>query len=220
MGRSQAGQVASGIPGVLLTTMTKELYFSTDIEADGPIPGRNSMLSFGTVVLDIDGVEHGSFTRNLKLLEGASPDPGTMEWWGQEKQRAAWEACRKDPSDVAPAMTDYADWVKSFPGKPAFVDPPFEPVLVAYPKGYDFMWIYWYLVAFAGGSPFSFSALDVKSFAMNTLKCNYRDAVKRNMPKRWFPKGAHNHVAVDDAREQGIMFVNMLRESRGLPVLG
>jgi len=32
----------------------KELYFSTDIETDGPIPGPNSMLSFGVVALTAD----------------------------------------------------------------------------------------------------------------------------------------------------------------------
>jgi hypothetical protein len=26
----------------------KEIYVSTDVEADGPIPGPNSMLSFGS----------------------------------------------------------------------------------------------------------------------------------------------------------------------------
>jgi hypothetical protein len=28
--------------------MTSEIYVSTDIEADGPIPGPNSMLSFAS----------------------------------------------------------------------------------------------------------------------------------------------------------------------------
>jgi hypothetical protein len=28
---------------------SKEIYVSTDVEADGPIPGPNSMLSFGSV---------------------------------------------------------------------------------------------------------------------------------------------------------------------------
>ena len=30
--------------------MIQELYVSTDVEADGPIPGANSMLSFGSAV--------------------------------------------------------------------------------------------------------------------------------------------------------------------------
>jgi hypothetical protein len=29
------------------------------------------------------------------------------------------------------------------------------------------------------------------------------------MPKGWFPKVRHNHIAVDDAVEQGELFCNM-----------
>ena len=31
-----------------------EIYVSTDIEADGPIPGQNSMLSFGSAAYKAD----------------------------------------------------------------------------------------------------------------------------------------------------------------------
>src|SRR3989338_8838683 len=35
----------------------KTLYVSIDIEADGPIPGRNSMLSLGTAVFDLQNAD-------------------------------------------------------------------------------------------------------------------------------------------------------------------
>jgi hypothetical protein len=85
-------------------------------------------------------------------------------------------------------------------------------VFVAYPAGFDFLFVYWYLIRFAGESPFSHSALDIKTFAMALLGCEYGSAVKRNMPKRWFDKLPHTHVALDDAIEQGSLFCNMLRE--------
>jgi hypothetical protein len=75
--------------------------------------------------------------------------------------------------------------------------------------------VYWYLLSFVGRSPFSFSAVDVKSFAMALLRKPYRDCTKRNFPKHWFAENAsHTHVALDDAREQGLMFINMLKESK------
>jgi hypothetical protein len=55
----------------------------------------------------------------------------------------------------------------------------------------------------------------MKTFAMALLKSDYRDATKRNMPKRWFDTKAHTHVALDDALEQGALFCNMLAENRG-----
>ncbi|HZT80440.1 MAG TPA: hypothetical protein VFA26_09465, partial [Gemmataceae bacterium] len=86
---------------------------------------------------------------------------------------------------------------------------------VAYPAGFDFLFVYWYLIRFAGESPFSFSALDVKTYAMAMLKTEYREATKRNMPRRWFDDLPHTHQALDDAIEQGALFCNMLAENTG-----
>ncbi len=63
------------------------------------------------------------------------------------------------------------------------------------------MFVYWYLMRFVGESPFSHSALDVKSFAMAVLKTDYRESTKKNMPKHWFDKLPHSHMALDDAIE-------------------
>jgi hypothetical protein len=49
---------------------------------------------------------------------------------------------------------------------------------------------------------------------MAVLKKDYRESTKRNMPKHWFDKLPHNHVALDDAIEQGALFCNMLKENR------
>ena len=55
---------------------------------------------------------------------------------------------------------------------------------------------------------------DTTSFAMAVLKTDYRESTKDNMPKHWFDKLPHSHVALDDAVEQGALFCNMLKESR------
>jgi hypothetical protein len=180
----------------------RETYVSTDVETDGPIPGPHSMLSFGSVAFDGSGSEIGSFTRNLETLPGATGNPKTMAWWAGH--RSAWEASRTDPSPPEEAMPAYVSWLNSLPGSPVFV---------AYPAGFDFLFVYWYLIRFAGESPFSHSALDIKSYAMALLRKPFRDSTKRNMPRRWFPAVAHTHVALDDAREQGLLFMNMLREN-------
>lgn len=176
-----------------------EIYVSTDIEADGPIPGPHSMLSFASAAYRGDKTFVGAFEANLELLSGAAGDPKTMQWW--QSQPKAWQACRANLRDPAIAMPEYAAWLKSLPGKPVFV---------GYPAAYDFMFVYWYLIRFAGESPFSHSALDIKTFAMAVLGGNYRDASKRNMPREWFDDLPHTHVALDDAKGQGSLFCNML----------
>jgi hypothetical protein len=58
-----------------------EIYVSTDVEADGRIPGPSSMLSFASAAYKADKELVSTFARNLETLPGASPDPDTAEWW-------------------------------------------------------------------------------------------------------------------------------------------
>jgi hypothetical protein len=181
-----------------------EIYVSTDIETDGPIPGPHSMLSFASAAYRADKTLLGTYSANLQTLPGAAGHPDTLAWW--QSQPAAWAEARTDPRDPAVVMPEYVAWVKALPGKPVFV---------AYPAGFDFLFVYWYLIRFAGESPFSFSALDMKTFAMAVLGTEYRQATKRNMPRHWFDPLPHTHKALDDAIEQGALFCNMLAENRG-----
>lgn len=176
-----------------------EIYVSTDIEADGPIPGPHSMLSFASAAYRGDKTLIGTFEANLTLLPDARGDPKTMAWW--QTQPEAWAACRANLREPAAVMPEYVAWLKSLPGKPVFV---------AYPAAYDFMFVYWYLMRFAGESPFSHSALDIKTYAMALLGIEYRASVKRNMPAKWFDDLPHTHIALDDAKGQGALFCNML----------
>ncbi len=184
-----------------------ELYFSTDVETDGPIPGPCSMLSFASAAFREDGTMVGSFSRNLELLPEATPDPDTMAWWRGRPE--AFALARKNPQDPAEAMREYVAFVDELSKSERA-----RPVFVAYPAGFDFTFVYWYLRRFAGKSPFSFQALDMKSFAMALLGTEFRGTSKRTMPKEWFGPEAHTHVALDDAIEQGRLFMAMLRASR------
>jgi len=179
-----------------------EIYVSTDVEADGPIPGVNSLLSFGSAAYQADKTLIGTFTANLETLLGATGDPKTMAWWASQPE--AWAACRQQLEKPEVAFPRYLAWLKALPGRPVFV---------GYPAAYDFMFVYWYLIRFAGESPFSHSALDIKTYAMALLKQPYRDSTKRHMPKRWFDPMPHTHHALDDAIEQGALFCNMLQEN-------
>src|SRR5262245_30312663 len=167
-----------------------EIYVSTDVETDGPIPGPHSMLSFASAAYWPDKTLIGTFTANLETLEGAAPDPATMSWWGEHAE--AYAATRTNLESPADGMRRYVAWLKQLPARPVFV---------AYPAGFDFLFVYWYLIRFAGESPFSFSALDIKTYAMAMLRSEYRDAVKKNMPKGWFDDLPHTHQALDDALE-------------------
>jgi hypothetical protein len=198
--------------------MDDSIYISVDIETDGPIPGPHSMLSLGAAAFALavpvsdlhlpDGLGVrplkyrmvDTFSANLEPLPGAKMDPVTKaEFW--DKNPEAWDAATKNPRDPKEAIGAFVKWVNAIPGKPVFV---------GYPAGFDFTFVYHYIIAFGFQSPFSFSALDIKSYASAVLRLPYRETTKRNMPKSWFPESKHTHVAVEDAKEQGELFMNIL----------
>lgn len=182
--------------------MKEEIYISVDIETDGPIPSDNSMLSFGAAAFTKDGKSVSTFYANLEILPTATPNKDTMDWWSQNQ--AAYDETRKNIQDPKLAMQKFVSWVEKLDGKPVFV---------GYPAGFDFLFMYWYMIHFVGRSPFSFSALDIKTYVMAMLKRDYRESTKKNMPLRWFPEEKHTHIALDDAIEQGKLFINILKEN-------
>src|SRR5215218_8179876 len=105
-----------------------EIYVSTDVETDGPVPGPHSMLSLASAAYLADKTLVATFSANLETLPGASGHPDTMKWW--ETQGAAWAACRQNPQSPLEAMRDYTVWLESLPGKPIFV---------GYPVVFDYM---------------------------------------------------------------------------------
>ena len=185
-----------------------EIYVSTDVETDGPIPGPYSMLSFASAAFIIEknpetsNLEKrliDSFSANLTPLPNATTDPDTMEFWNKFPE--AWAFTTKNPKTPEFIMPKYRDWLKALNGRPVFV---------AYPLGFDFTFIYWYLHKFTGESPFLHHGLDMRSYTMGALKRSYYQSGKQNMPKHWFDDLPHTHKAIDDAIAQGALFCNML----------
>lgn len=194
---------------------TPEIYLSIDVEADGPIPGPYSMLSFGIAAFTIEKVVLSTFARNLEPLPGAAQHPRVMAWWHSTAElRAAYERTREDVQPVRDAMLACDAWVKSLRAHG-------RPCAVGAPAAYDFgAWLYWYLVYAVGDIPeLGFAALDLKSFAFGRIAgSRYRSLGKGSYPAEWFdPDMPHTHVALEDAIEQGAILINAIRERDGLP---
>lgn len=185
----------------------KEVYISCDVEANGPIPGEFSMLNLGACSFKITNSNPlepiSTFSINIKPLPNAKEDPDTMKFWA--KYPDIWNEINKNQTDPLEAMNKFREWIDKQPGKPAFV---------GYPGGWDFMYIYWYLIKFGGHSPFSFRTLGIGTMAFTMLKTPFRWTVKKVMPKHWFedsPK--HDHTGLTDSIGQGIQFMKMLMEN-------
>jgi hypothetical protein len=191
-----------------------EVYFSVDVEADGPIPGPYSMVSVGVAVAGRRGETFvpadpaaETFYRELKPISDEYV-PEALEVSGLD--RADLVANGAAPAD---AMRDLVAWIGDVCGgstrRVGSADAA-RPVMVAYPASFDWMFLYWYLIRFTGGSPFGHSGcLDMKTMYAVKADVPLRMAVKRLMPARLLSTRRHTHHALDDAMEQADLFVNL-----------
>ena len=188
--------------------MSKLTYFFSDAEFDGPVPGENSMISFGCAAYDEGGAEIGSFERNLLPLEGAVRHPSTMSWWETEPE--AWAATQTNQVPPEAAIKDLVDWVRALPGDVLFCAAP----LIA-----EGLWFDHYLVKFTDyrvAMPFTDDplfvgdGLDVMSYAQAVLGWA-RTPIRKELPPKLLEGVNHTHLAIDDARGHAAVFFNARR---------
>jgi hypothetical protein len=190
-------------------------YFVTDIEADGPSPFVNSMLSFATVVVRSDGEIMDSFEATLLPLPERRQDSKTMEWW--KTQPEAWAHATADAKLAAAEMERFSAWVRSIEGHRAFS---------ARPLLFDGMWIDQYLrhftpynifeVPYWGEMLFDYGALDIGSFTTGALARTVTDTYQTIIPPDWLGERPHTHRAVDDAAGYANLLSNLLKFNAGL----
>jgi hypothetical protein len=183
-----------------------DLYFSLDIEADGPIPGRYSMLAFGlAVAARFDG------TTFEKRDPAAETFYSELQPISEEFDTAALEVSDLDRSllvqsgaEPASAMTEAAAWIEHAAGRD-------RPVAVAFPACYDWLFLYWYLVTYSDkGSPFGFSScLDMKTMLQQRANVVMDKAGLSDLPRAVRASRPHTHNALDDAVEQAEIFQNL-----------
>tara|TARA_R110002020_G_scaffold37828_8_gene114000 strand:+ start:1038 stop:1649 length:612 start_codon:yes stop_codon:yes gene_type:complete len=184
-------------------------YFVTDIEADGPDPAQNSMLSFATVVVREDGEMCGEFEAVMSPRPDRSADQRTMKWW--EGQPEAWAAATLDPVDPAQAMNRFADWVETYPKPRSFA---------ARPVAFDGIWIDRYLRGFAGSylldipywgrNIFTAGALDIGAYMCGVLGQTRMQTLDTVLPADWMGHHPHTHRAIDDARGYASLLATLL----------
>lgn len=185
-------------------------YLVTDIETDGPQPGANSMRSFASVVVERDGTVGDRFEACLEPLEGAGPDPGTLEWL--QGQTAVWADLVRDPQPPGEVMAAYAEWIRALPS---------QAVFTAHPLSFDGYWIDWYLRRFlglrlntgpyGGERLFLGAGLDLPSLIMGTAHRAYSQCRREFYPDAWLGGHEHNHRAIDDALGYAHLLGEMLR---------
>jgi hypothetical protein len=183
-----------------------DVYFSADVETDGPIPGPFSMLSFALVYAGrFDGVK---FERPEKFDQALYAElrpisdqyePEALQVNGLDRDRLCREG--KEPQTV---MTEAARWVRKIAGEE-------RPVLVAYPLSFDWAWLYWYFVRYSSeGSPFSHSqCFDLKTAFAVKAEIPIALAGRNQLLPQLRSASPHTHHALSDAKEQAEIFAKI-----------
>lgn len=189
-----------------------EMYFSFDVEADGPFPGDYSMLSVGMVACAVyDGVDFVRLNPDLKKHQvyiEFKPISSKFE-------QAAVEVCKEGGIDRDVLLLEGADpraFIPALEKRIEEIANGCRPVAVAYPLGFDWMFLYWYMCKYGNGknNPFGFSGcLDIKSMYSAKKNAMVINSTKRNMLNLIKSKRAHTHNALDDAIEQAELFCNI-----------
>jgi hypothetical protein len=189
-------------------TVQPDLYFSVDVEADGPVPGIYSMLSFGLAVAGrfdgerFEALDPSANTFYAELVPTTNEwDPAALEVSGLDR-----EALQREGRDPHEAMEAAALWVLEQTGH-------CRPVLVGFPLVFDWMYIYSYFVRYAkSGSPFDFSSgLDMKTMYQQKAGVVVSKAGKDDLPPQLRGEAPHRHHALDDAIEQAQIFARLFQ---------
>jgi len=172
------------------------MLICVDVEADGPIPTRYSMVCFGAVV--IEPALNRTFYGQCAPISGAwVPEALAVSGFSREQHEAF-----PDPADT---LRDFAAWLADL-GKG-------RPVFVSDNPAFDWQWINFYFHEFTGANPFGFSARRIGDFAAG-LERDWFAASKWKALRRT----SHTHDPVDDARGNAkalLVLLERAKEERG-----
>lgn len=164
-------------------------YIMVDIEADGPIPGDYSMISFGAVVVREKSLDETFYGKLKPISDKWIPDALKVSGFSREETMTF-----PDPELV---MSDFHDWVvEHSQGQPMFISDN---------NGFDWSFINWYFHHFIGKNPFGFSSTNLGSLYKGLIS----DVFKNFKHLR---KTAHTHNPVDDAMGNAEALLYMKKE--------
>jgi len=154
-------------------------YISVDVEADGEIPYKYSMVCFGATIIE-DGLKKTFYGKIKPISKEWNPEALKVSGFSREEHEKF-----DDPVKV---MKNFADWIKiNSKGKPTFIsDNP----------AFDWQFINFYFHMYYGSNPFGFSARRIGDIYCGLVK----NAGANKDWKRKYRKTIHDHNPVNDSK--------------------
>lgn len=168
-------------------------YISVDVESDGPIIVRHSMVCFGAVVVE-PTLKKTFYGKIRPISDDYVPDALAVSGFSREDHLTFDE-----PEKV---MKEFADWIKE--------NSVGQPILISDNNGYDASWINYYFLVYYGSNPFGWS-----SRRIGDIYCG----LTKDPQSRWkqFRKTRHTHNPVDDAMGNAEVILHM-KDRMGLRI--
>ena len=151
-------------------------FIMVDIEADGPIPGDYSMVSFGAVIVEPD-LQRTFYGQLQPISECWIPEALAVSGHSREETLTFDE-----PTQV---MQRFADWLKR--------EVKSRPHFIADNNGFDWSFINWYFHHFLGANPFGYSSTNLGSLYKGVVRDMFQNF-------KHLRKTAHDPHPVNDAK--------------------
>jgi hypothetical protein len=167
-------------------------YIVVDVESDGPIPHKYSMVCFGAVVVE-HTLSKTFFGKTKPVSDIWIPEALEVSGYTRNEHLSFHES-----QDV---MQQFSDWLKANSKN--------QPVFVSDNPAYDWQWINYYFHYYLGKNPFGWSGRRITDLYCGMMK---------DTSAKWkhMRKTKHDHNPVNDAmgnaeallqmREMGLMF--------------
>ena len=154
-------------------------YIVVDVESDGPIPHKYSMVCFGAVVVEPSLSK--TFYGKIKPVSDLWVPEALAVSGITRVEHETFEAPEK-------VMDDFANWLSENSKN--------RPIFISDNPAFDWQWINYYIHTYLGKNPFGFSARRI-----GDLYCGMKmDTGLNNEWKKLFRKTVHDHNPVNDAK--------------------
>lgn len=143
-------------------------FYVIDVESDGQILGRNSLVCFGAVRLD----------NELQTTFYGKTRPISEEYDGEALAVSGFSRSEHESFDDPKLVFErFGEWIEETNLKG-------RPILIADNNGYDASWINWYFLTYSGTNPFGIVpvALVICGAVLRTTqRCNGNGCAVRNL---------------------------------------
>jgi hypothetical protein len=159
-----------------------------DVEADGPIPGKYSMIEIGAVAVESD-LKNTFYGKLRPISDEYMLEALSITGYSRETTL--------DFNEPKQVMLDFEKWIHQVA--------PIRPIFISDNNGFDWMFVCWYFHNFLGQNPFGYSSQNLNSLYKGLTR-NLFGSFKH------LRKTQHDHNPVNDAKGNAEALLRLFEE--------